>query len=213
MANKKLLAAKRKFSGQKAVVPTGGTYDESPLIEGDSTMEIVRSECREKQDRETGDIRPQHFIMLKAVDGADVGRNCFPFAPYLDDVEGIVRVMRNIGAILGDERATWIDTETGEGDISAFLEDFEDLAGECIGEMVEVTVKNSKQMRDNGEPWQNIYINRGLGEDAEGSPARDKGRKKVAKVDPEDDLNMTEKKKKKVAKKKVAKKKVSKKKK
>ena len=214
--SKKLLAAKRKFRGQKAGVPTAGTYDDSPLTEGDSTMEIVRSECREKQDKETGDIRPQHFIMLKVVDGTDLGRNCFPFAPYLDEVEGIVRVMRNVGAILGDERATWMDPETGEGDISVFLEDFEDLAGECVGEMGEVTVKNSKSMRDSGVPWQNIYINRGLGEDAKGSPTGKKSGAGASKVDPDDDLNMGsgEKKvtKKKAAKKKVAKKKVAKKK-
>jgi len=70
-----------------------------------------------------------------------------------------------------------------EVDFTKFLEKIEDLAHECVGESVEITVKNSKKAPKEGEQRrQNTYINRGLGQDAA------KGKKDEGEDDPDNQL-------------------------
>ena len=211
--NKSLLAARNKFKGQKATVTTNGGFDNSPFPEGKYTCEVVKSEIVDRTDKKSGEEIPKFVICLKVVLGDSKGRMQWPFPPSMDELEGITRSASLLRIMLGDVVPGQAKGGDFELDVDKFLMVAEDLASDCMGGTVETTVKNSKKMKDDGTPWQNIYINRALGKDAKGV---DKSGGNKA-----DDLPYNTKKKapkkkvtpKKVAPKKVAKKKVVKKKK
>ena len=215
--NSKLLDARRKFKGQTATLTGGGSYDNSPFTEGVQTFEVVESMLKEVTRK--GAMIPVHYLRIKCVVGEDENKSAFPFGPDLSAVDGIVASAVNIRAILGDRVPGRTNNQgTFDVDIAAFLELFDDLAHECIGEMIEVKVSNGKSTKDDGTPWQNFYIQRGLGEDQKGVN-RDASLKAQG-LDPKDDLNFGPASasrsgpasKKKVVKKKVTRKKVAKKK-
>ena len=74
-----------------------------------------------------------------------------------------------MAAILGTDAITSGRQVNGELelDFDKFLLEVEGLAAACAGEKVEVTVKNGKKTRKDGTLYQNTYINRGLGDDAD----------------------------------------------
>ncbi len=76
--------------------------------------------------------------------------------------------------------------------------------------MIEATVKDGRTKKDDGSFWQNTYINRALGEDANATTTSSSTRKRNIHID--DGKAFLGVGRKKVAKKKVAKKKVAKKK-
>ena len=157
--NKALREARAKFRGQKAKV--GGGFDNSPLPEGPYTAEVVKCEVGDRD----GD--PIHKMHVKVVGGDHAGRYLFPFPPSLMEADGVCQAARNIRAILG-EVVPGKKNASGELEVEldGFLNAIEDLSHQCVGQLIEVNVKNSKALKDDGTPWQNVYINRGLGDDA-----------------------------------------------
>jgi hypothetical protein len=161
--NEALLAARRRFKGQTASIETP-IFDNSPFVEGVHTFEIAESKLKETTRQ--GRTFPSHYMRLRCIAGDDANKSIFPFAPALDQLEGIVAAAANIQRILGDVIPGYKNTKGEfEVDVPAFLEMFDDLAAQCIGETVEAKVVNTKNMRDDGTPWQSVFINRGLGED------------------------------------------------
>lgn len=211
--NKALLEARRKFRGQTALVK-GANFDNSPVPEGTYTFDI--SESKEQEKTRKGLAVPVHYMRVTIMDGDQRGKSMFPFAPSLDDIEGIIASARNVRAILGDVVPGSVHSSGGfQVDVGAFLEQFDELAAQCIGEAVEGTVQNQKARKDgshlknDGTPWQNVYINRGLGDDAAGARTQEP---KTTRETHSASASLSFKGKKKAAKKKVAKKKVTKKK-
>lgn len=192
--NKELLALRAKFKGQTAkVVGTG--YDNSPIPEGVYTMRVIDSKAKEVERKHQKILA--HSIMLKIETGECKGRNCWPFAPDLGTVEGVIAAAQNIRAILGDGVVPGKTNTDGEFvlDMGRFIEEFEAIAHKLIGELVEAKVKNSKGERDDGTPWQSVYINRGLGADAKAVLARDEGSVKPVNKLPHDNLAVARRKK------------------
>lgn len=164
--NRELLEARKKFRNQKGTIKTG--YDNTPLPEGKYTACITESEIKTVTDGD-GAKHPAHYIRLTVTMGDHKGKSLFPFKPYLDDLDGIMAVAKNIRTILGDVPGK-DNPKTGEFevDVDRFLAGIEDLATKCVNEVVEITVKNGRTLKDDGTPWQNVYINRALGEDKHG---------------------------------------------
>jgi len=161
--NKRLLEARRRFRAQKGRL--SGAFNNEPFPPGIYTCRVKMSEVRDIERK--GEEHPCHFLMLTVEVGDIKGRNMFPFAPALDDQDGILQCARNIRSILGDViSGRKLPGGEYEVDYDRFLMEVEDLANKCMGELVEVTVRNAKTKRDDGTPWQNVFINRGLGEDA-----------------------------------------------
>lgn len=222
--NPALLALRKKFKGQTAGVPKSA-FDNSPWPEGTHIVKVVDSQIKttDRTDRKTQQkyTCTVHSIMIQGLEGDVKGRNHWPFAPDLGELDGIVTAARNIQAILGDVVPGHTDAnDEFQVKVDEFLEALEGLAHRCIGEVIEVRVRNSKTTRDDGTAFQNVYINRGLGEDGKaylkrsgsGSPRRESSTRHKE----DDDLNFGGKKrpartstKKKVAKRKVAKRKKS----
>lgn len=204
--NKLLLQARSSFKGQKLKIGSSGNFDNSPFVEGLHVLEIVDCTIKEKKDRPTLSIR------MKVLNGEDKGRSAWPYAPNLDDASGIAQAARTVSAILGDVIPGDID---GNGekvlDPAVFLDCVEDYAHQLIGEKVEAKCVNSKakqdgsHLKDDGTPWQNWFINRGLGDDA--AVYEDEKGEEPREVRTEKD-SMKVATKKKTAKKKVVKKKV-----
>ena len=178
--NKKLMEARRKFAGQKGKVTAG--YDNSPIPEGKYIAEVAQSEVvtRKRNDVDT----VVHYMRVVIQEGEKKGKSMFPFSPALDEADGITGAAKNIMAILGDVvPGKVLPNGEFEVDFTKFLEKIEDLAHECVGESVEITVKNSKKAPKEGEQRrQNTYINRGLGQDAA------KGKKDEGEDDPDNQL-------------------------
>jgi len=178
--NKKLMEARRKFAGQKGKVTAG--YDNSPIPEGKYIAEVAQSEVvtRKRNDVDT----VVHYMRVVIQEGEKKGKSLFPFSPALDEADGITGAAKNIMAILGDVvPGKVLPNGEFEVDFTKFLEKIEDLAHECVGESVEITVKNSKKAPKEGEQRrQNTYINRGLGQDAA------KGKKDEGEDDPDNQL-------------------------
>jgi hypothetical protein len=188
--NKKLADLRKKFRGQKGKVGTG--FDNSPLSVGKKTARIVKSSI-------TDDMRWKRHLKIEG--GDEAGRYCFPYAPYLSEEDGVLQTARDLRAILGEvvpgeKRA---DGEL-EVDFGEFLTVTEDLINQCEDEPVEITVCNQKpkpdgsHLRDDGTPWQNVYINRGLGDDAKGATTEESDSTKDTRT--EDNLGVGPKKKK-----------------
>ena len=208
--HKALMEARRKFRGQKGSIKTG--YERTIFPEGKYTCEMVSSEL--KEITMSGEKILAHCTGLKIVLGEYKGKRTSTFPNDMSDEDGILSCAKNIAAILGDV----VPGKDVKGEFMVDYDDFikcvEDLVPTCVGEYVEITIKNGKKNRPDGTPYQNTYINRGLGSDAKAILAG--GDTPSSKELFEgDDLNMGGKKKvakkkavKKVAKKKVAKKKV-----
>jgi len=169
--NKLLMDAKKQFRGQTAKMDKG-SYDNSPFVEGLYTLEIAEAKVREKEDK-GGLVHPHFHLMLKVVGPENAGRNVWPYAPPVDTVDGVMAAAKVIRAVLGDVVPGSEDTDGQfDLDIPALLDELEDLTHQLIGEVVEARCVNQKpradgrHMRTDGTPWQNWYINRGLGDDA-----------------------------------------------
>lgn len=166
--NRLLQEARRNFKGQKVKMKAGGTgFDNSPYTEGNHTLEITESKIKDK------DGRPQHYIMMRILEGDDKGRNAWPFNPFLDEIDGVIQSARNVRVIKGEVVPGYVDND---GDfnltVDAYLEDAENFAHSLIGEVIEARCANSRvkpdgsHLKNDGTPWQNWFINRGLGDDA-----------------------------------------------
>lgn len=186
--NPKLLAARRAFANQKATLPVGGNFDNSPWPEGIYTFEIKDS-CMKEVDREGEKNVPVDYIILSCLEGDKKGRCKFPYSPRLDKVEGVVASAMNTRLILGDVVPGKVNAKNEfEVNLSAYLEQFEDLAAQRTGQVVEASIRNRKPNKDSthldrdGNLRQTVYIRRGLGEDAKGVTTETKEEK------PEDQL-------------------------
>lgn len=178
--NKKLMEARRKFAGQKGKVTAG--YDNSPIPEGKYIAEVAQSEVVTRKRNNVDTV--VHYMRVVIQEGEKKGKSLFPFSPALDEADGITGAAKNIMAILGDVvPGKVLPNGEFEVDFTKFLEKVEDLAHECVGQAVEITVKNSKKAPKEGEQRrQNVYINRGLGQDAA------KGKKDEGEDDPDNQL-------------------------
>ena len=193
--NKELLELRKKFKGQTAQVKNGGTFDNSPVPEGTYTMRVVESNCKDTARK--GVKMPTHYIMLKVEIGEHKGRHFWPFAPDLSSVDGVIASAQNVRAILGDGVVPGRSDSEGQFnlDMGKYIEDFESIAHRLIGEVVEVKIKNGKTMRDDGTPFQSVYINRGLGADTKATLQRGQGEQETVKKTPIENLNVMRRKK------------------
>jgi hypothetical protein len=190
--NKELLALRKKFAGQKAKAENVG-FDNTPLPEGKYTARVSKSDI----------VGTKWVRQLKIEVGDHAGRVLFPFAPNLDNSEQIVRAYMDMRRILGD-RVPGKQRPDGsvEFDYGDYLMQAEDLAAACVNELVEVTLKNQRpkpdgsHLRQDGTPWQNVFINRGLGADESGVRAQTPRSAPVERAP--DNLAITPKRKKKV---------------
>ena len=209
--NKALMSARRAFKGQqvKMDASSGGDFDDSPLPEAIYTNEITEAKIPDEPDKNAGKL----VWWMKIATGEYKGRVVFPYKPDLTDVNGVMSFARLVQTILGDRVELPGYEKDGEFNlnIDAFLEDAEEYAHRLIGELVEARCVNQKprpngsHLRKDGTPWQNWYVNRGLGEDAEGVMEEEEEEKpRTTKRKATSSMSVG---KKKVAKKKVAKKK------
>jgi hypothetical protein len=186
--NKELMKARQQFRGQKGNITKG--YNNTNVPEGRYTCTVVQSQVDTITDKEKVK-HPAHNIRLRIETGDHKGRQLKPFAPYLDDENGILQSAKNVAAILGDV-VPGKELSNGEFsvDLDKYCEQVETLAAQCLKEIVEVTVKDntkSKPKKD-GTPWQNVWINRGLGKDAKA--VLESEQPETRTVDPDDDLDM-----------------------
>lgn len=173
--NKALQQAKAKFRGQKAKMTPGG-FDNSNVPPGKYTCQIVQSEIKDMSDKDKS-VHPKHYLRLVVTLGNCKGRSGFPFKVALDDVDGITSFVKNVRAVLGDVvPGRTLSSGEFEYDCASALDKAEDFAHKMIGEIVEVQVIDNKKgkPKDDGTPWQSWYINRGLGQDADGVKGQDK---------------------------------------
>ena len=168
--NQALLDARKRFKGQKVEMVTRG-FDDSPIPEGKYVARIVESKIKEDDSG-----RPKHSVMLRIEEGDSKGRNVWPFAPYLDDLDGVTQSAQYVRTVKGDVIPCTV-TATGAMALKPddYLAEAEELIHSMIGELVEIQIRNRSAKADNthlnnktGQPFQNVYINRGLGEDKAG---------------------------------------------
>ena len=168
--NAALRAARKKFANQKGTVKAG--YDNTPFNEGKYVACVERSEVTDPEGK--------HEITARIAIGDDKGRLTPKiWVNDLTDPPGAFAFVKNVRSILGAEvddilsgsKDAGGETEFQYGDI---VDHCEDLAHRCLGEYIEVAIVNRKEnpkrpgahLKDDGTPWQNCYINRGLGDDA-----------------------------------------------
>jgi hypothetical protein len=174
--NKALLEARKKFANQKTKMQNSGGFDNSNWAEGKYTCDIIKSEIVDREDKNTGEEIPKFVICVKAVVGECKGRTKFPFPPSMTDLDGITRAAQIIRIILGDVvPGRTLPSGEFELDVDKFLLNCEALASQCNGKTVEIQVKNSKKKKEDGTFWQNVYINRALGDDAKGVDRDEEG--------------------------------------
>ena len=157
--NKKLQAARKRFRKQKGNITKG--YQNKIYPEGKYTCKVTDSAIKDITMRDESQCC--HTIRMQIVMGDHKGGSLGVFPQNMVEVEGVLGSAKNIASILGDVVP---GKELPSGEFEVDLDDFyacvEDLAANCIGEFIEVTVKNSKKTAGR----QNVYINRGLGSDA-----------------------------------------------
>jgi hypothetical protein len=162
--NQALLKARKAIGNQTALLKDVGGFDNKPYQTGDHNAEITKSEVRDH--RENG--RPTHYVQLRLDGGEDHDRVAFLYAVrYLDDAEDLCRSATDIRKILGEDAVP--GTETDEGfvvDLAALVDSFEEVAASLIGEWITVRCVDSRTLKKDGTPWQNWYVQRGLGDDA-----------------------------------------------
>jgi len=169
--NTALLEARKRFKGQKVVMKST-SFSNDPLPEGKYIAEIVDSKIQVNDN----DGRPKHYVMLKIVGGDSEGRNIWMFPPYLDSEEGVTQSAQYVKTVLGGEVVPHEMKDNAYVlNLSDYLEKAEELIHSLIGEMVEVTIRNRKARADKkhlnaetGQPYQSVYLNRGLGDDKAG---------------------------------------------
>ena len=207
--NAALQAARKKFKNQKGKISTG--YDNSNLPEGRYVCNVVQSELGESK-KGAGDC--VHIIRLVVSSGEQKGRSLWPYKPDISEIDGVVSVAKNMKAILGDVIPGKLDVTTNqfEVDFDKFLATSEKLAHDCVGVVVEATVKDGKTKKNDGSFWQSTYINRALGEDANAAEGKTEKKRSIHQDGDGMDMGGKGKGKAPAAKKKVAKKKVVKKK-
>lgn len=175
--NPQLAKLRAQFRGQKAKIEKR-QFDNGPLPEGKYQCEIVKCGI------EDGKLK-RHY---KIITGEKQGRYCFPFAPDLSKTEDIVQAARDIAAILG-ESMPWETGTNNDGSVNIsydkFFDHIEDMAHRCIGVKIEVEIKNSKTNKDDGTPWQNVWVRRPLGSDAGGVEPESAEASKSEKLPPE----------------------------
>ena len=170
--NKALMAARAAFRGQTAKV-NGKQYDNSPFPEGIYTMKVTDSKIVESPEG-----APKHKMTLEVVSGDMAGRKAWPYSPDISAMDGVISMVKNVRAILGDV-VPGDTTNDGQFEVKAdeFVGNAEEYASRLIGEVVEAKCMNQKvradgsHLKDDGTPWQNWYINRGLGEDGKAAAA------------------------------------------
>lgn len=163
----KLLALQKQFKGQKASVEAGGGgFDNTPIPEGVYTAKIVDGKV--KTVKRKGVEVPVFYVMLNIQHGDQEGKKCWPFAPDLSQPDGIIAAAKTVRTVLGVEKLPGKITPDNQFDLQLdqFLGNAEEFAHSLIGQVVEIRVANSNQTRDDGTPFQNIWINRALGLDA-----------------------------------------------
>ena len=144
-----------------------GQYDNSPFAEGVYTLKVTDSKIVENPEG-----NPQHKMTLEVVSGDMAGRKAWPYSPDISTMDGVISMVKNVRAILGDVVPGDI-TSDGQFEVKAdeFVGNAEEFAARLIGEVVEAKCMNQKarafgsHLKNDGTPWQNWYINRGLGED------------------------------------------------
>lgn len=160
--NKELLEARKAMRGQKASMDTSGKFDNSPITPGKYIAVVMKAEMR----------GTKAFTALKIDGGQHNGRWVFPFASDTAEPDGIIQVSRDIARITG-ESLPWEKGRDGNGnvvlDFDLFYVHIEAALDQLIDSKVEIQVKNGTKLKDDGTPWQQIYINRGLGDDASSS--------------------------------------------
>ncbi len=205
--NKQLLELRKKFKGQTAKVDGVG-FDNTPLPEGKYTAKVTKSEIKTitRKDKVTQadyDVTI-HSMMVRIEVGGHKGRNLFPFAPDLNqpDGKGIESCATNIRAILGDVVPGKMNLDGQfELKMDVFLDEVEELAIKCEGELIEIQIKNQKPKADGkhldkeGRPRQNIYILRGLGNDGKAVTHTKEQQRIVEQIDPNAGLNVSRRKK------------------
>ena len=187
--NKALMAARASFRGQTAKVDKN-QFDNSPFPNGNYTLKVTDSKIIDNADGQ-----PIHKVTMEVIAGDKKGRKVWPYAPNLSSIDGVLSMVKNIRAILGDV-VPGEKTDDGQFEVAIdqFLEQAEDFAAKLIGEVVEAKCvdqkprPDGKHLKDDGTPWQNWYINRGLGEDGkaaaapQGEPRRNEVRKPTANM-------------------------------
>lgn len=161
--NKALMEARKKFRGQKTAVE-GAKFDNSPLPEGKHVAEVAK--CEVAQDGKLN-------CYVKISMGEAKGRNAFIFRHDMTTPEGCADVAKIIRTILGSDDLPWETGRDKEGnivvDMDKFLLEVEAYLHKCLDQTVEILVKTGKKKkRNDGTFWQNVWIQRGLGEDASG---------------------------------------------
>jgi len=185
--DKRLQASRKKFRGQKGKISTG--YQQKKYPEGKYTCKVTESKVEEIN---MNDGMLAHTIRLQIALGDQKGGYISTFPQDMEDVEGIQGSAKNVMAILGDDVVPGEELPDGDFqvDFGDYLACVEDLVAQCIGEFVEVTIKNGKKKPD-GTFYQNVYINRGLGSDAKAISASEGEETGASEIDPDDNLNMT----------------------
>jgi hypothetical protein len=162
----KLARLKQQFNGQTAKLTTG-SFDNSPIPNGKYVAEVVESKRRDMKRK--GASVSVHYTMLKLTTPGNVqGRNVCPFAPQLDTIDGIIASAGIVRTVCGDVLPGKSNPATGEFElkVDAYIEDLDHYLSLLLGEQVEITIKDSKgKPRDDGTPFQSVYIQRGLGKD------------------------------------------------
>lgn len=199
--NDALKAARANFRNQKATVETNSFNDE-PYVNGVAVAKIVESKIKSREIK--GETAPIHYIMLEIIDGPDEGRKAWLFAPRLDEPDGIIASARNVMSTLGDKVDVPGNEAGGEFQLSldGYLDEVEEFASMMVDEVIEIKISDRKARPDgshinnkNGKPWQNIYLQRGLGEDASAYTNKDSGQAPAKKnLDAKGSLNVGKKK-------------------
>lgn len=175
--NKKLMDLRKRFASQRTAVIENTGYGTGEnrfrhVTPGKHTCIAVVSKLQDGKEGTSREGQYNHAMYLEVQsDGEDGGAWLSPYQPDLNVVDGIISCASNVQRVLSDVVPGSAD---GNGnfviDIPKFLAIVEDLVGEIQGQYVEVTVKDnlkSQSRRDDGTPYQNVYINRGLGDDVQ----------------------------------------------
>ena len=163
----RLAKARQQFKNQKVEL-TGG-FDRSPVPDSTYPCVIEKMGLQERQFS-NGDKVLQFFTQLSIAEGEHKGRKLWPWAPNMEDIEGIPSAANILQVILGSDDIPVNPSASGAPvlDISKFLEVVEDLAKKCIGVTVAVRTKavpkKNKGGYATGEMWQHCYIQRRLDE-------------------------------------------------
>lgn len=187
-----LARARQKCRGQKIKISqqgSGTTY----VPPTNYTCKVVDSKVMNRERK--GEEVPVHYIRLSILLGDHADTSLYPFAPDLTDPSQAEQSATNIQRILGDASLPGeVVNNEFTLDYDKFLGVIEDLAPKLIGERVDVTVKDRtgpNALRDDGVPWQNVWINRGLGADVAAADRQSERQAPKRTVSEDDNLDLT----------------------